>query len=134
MSPGAKSLAPPDGTTKMVQDAIAGGGMRAQQFAAGMVNGVHYLQLIEPIKQLKREERLDEALTLCYAAIDGAESAREGREPAPWYTEQAAIIHRKLGQTDQEVAVLERWLKACPADRRENSGIALRLEKLKGSA
>jgi hypothetical protein len=99
-----------------------------------MVNGVHYLQLIEPIKQLKREERLDEALTLCYAAIDGAEAGREGREPAPWYTEQAAIIHRKLGQKDQEVAVLERWLRACPADRRENSGIAQRLDKLRGGA
>lgn len=134
MSSRAKAMADHEGTNKIVQEALAGGGPRAEQFAAGMVNGVHYLQLIEPIKQLKREERLDEALTLCYAAIDGAEAARDGREPAPWYTEQAAIIHRKLGQKDQEVAVLERWLRACPPDRRENSGIAQRLDKLRGGA
>lgn len=133
MSSRSKAMAAHQDITMMVDDAMAQGGARAEEFAAGMVNGVHYLQLIEPIKQLKREERLDEALTLCYAAIDGAESAREGREPAPWYTEQAAIIHRKLGQNDQEVAVLERWLNACPADRRENSGIAQRLEKLRSA-
>lgn len=35
----------------MVTDALAGGGARAESFAQGMVNGVHYLQLFEPIKQ-----------------------------------------------------------------------------------
>jgi hypothetical protein len=29
-----------------------------------------------------------------------SERGRRGRGPAPWYTEQAAIIHRKLGQHD----------------------------------
>ena len=69
----------------------------------------------------------------CYAAIEGAEgsAAREGLEPAPWYTEQAAIIHRKLGQHDQEVAVLARWMNACPPGRRDGSRIKQRLEKLR---
>lgn len=39
----------------MVQEALAGGGARAAQFKRGMVDGVHYLELVEPIKQLKRE-------------------------------------------------------------------------------
>lgn len=122
-----------EGVSNMVASALAGGGDRADQFKSGIVNGIHYLQLVEPIKELKRENRLEEALTLCYAAIDGAEgsAAREGLEPAPWYTEQAAIIHRKLGQDDREIAVLERWVKACPADRRNGSSIKARLDQLR---
>lgn len=118
------------GVTGMVNDALAEGGARAQSFERGIVNGVHYLQLVEPIKQLKREGRLDEALVLCNAAISGAEAGREGREPAPWYTEQAAIIYRKLGQRDEEIAVLRRWLAVCPPDRRDGSRIKERLDKL----
>lgn len=130
LSSGAKAAAHQDGIDRMVADALANGGARADSFKQGMVNGVHYLQLVEPIKHLKREGRLDEALTLCYAAIQGAEANREGREPAPWYTEQAAIIHRKLGQRDQEIAVLQRWVVCCPPERREGSRIRERLDKL----
>lgn len=52
--------------------------------------------------QLKRDGRLEEALALCYKAIEAAEGNAGGREPAPWYTEQAAIVHRKLSQADEE--------------------------------
>lgn len=133
MSSRAKAQAHHDGVSEMVELALAGGGDRAKQFASGMVNGAHYLQLVEPIKELKREGRLEDALTLCYAAIDGAEASamREGLEPAPWYTEQAAIIHRKLQQHDQEIAVLERWVNACPPGRRDGSRIKERLDKLR---
>lgn len=89
-----------------------------------------YLTLLEPIKQAKREGRLDDALELCYRAIDSAERDRNGREPAPWYTEQAAIIHRKQGDHDKEVAVLQRWMAMCPPERRVGSKIQERLTKL----
>lgn len=115
--------------SEMVREALEGGGERARQFQRGMYKGVHYLQLVEPIKQLKRENRLEEALELCYQAIKGAERDRDGREPAPWYTEQAAIVHRKLGQHQEEIVVLERWLKMTPPDRREDSTIAERYRK-----
>lgn len=95
-----------------------------------MVGQHHYLETVEPIKQLKREGRLDEALVLCYGAIAAAEHARDGREPAPWYTEQAAIIHRKLGQRAEEEAVLRRWLSSCPPDRKSGSRIQRRLDSL----
>ncbi|MHC6220495.1 hypothetical protein [Arthrobacter sp. MMS24-S77] len=95
-----------------------------------MVDGVHYLELVEPIKQLKREGRFEEALVLCYKAIEAAEGNAGGREPAPWYTEQAAIVHRKLGQKNEELAVLKRWLARSPKAHRAGSSIAERLAKL----
>lgn len=110
-------------TTQMVDEALGGtDSNRAAQFRRGMVGRYHYLETIESIQQLKREGRLAEALDLCYGAIEAAEQDRGGREPAPWYTEQAAIIHRKRGERDQEVAVLQRWLEcahrsAAPAQR-----------------
>lgn len=130
LSSEAKAAAHHAGVTEMVRDALADGGERAQSFELGMVSGVHHLRLVEPIKQLKRKGRLDQALVLCNAAIEGAEAGREGREPAPWYTEQAAIIHRKLGRRDEEIAVLRRWLAVCPPDRRDGSRIKERLDKL----
>jgi hypothetical protein len=119
--------------SRMVDQALAQGGDRAEQFKKGMVGRLHYLETVEPIKQFKREGRLAEALALCYGAIDAAENAREGREPAPWYTEQAAIIHRRLGEHDKEESVLRRWLDACPPERRDGSRIKLRLDKLGSS-
>lgn len=119
-------------TSRMVDQALGGGGQRAEQFENGMVGRLHYLETVEPIKQLKREGRLAEALALCYGAIEAAENSREGREPAPWYTEQAAIMHRKLGEREREEAVLRRWLKVCPAERSEGSSIQRRLDKLIG--
>lgn len=118
-------------TTAMVSDALAGGGQRAREIKRGMVGKYHYLETVEPIQQLKREKRFEEALALCYGAIEAAENDARGREPAPWYTEQAAIIHRKLGQRDEEIAVLERWITKCPIGRRGDSSIQARLNKMR---
>ena len=121
-------------TTHMVDDALNGWDPnRALQFKNGMVGGYHYLETIEPIKKLKREGRLEEALALCYGAIEGAERARERREPAPGYTIQAAIIHRKRGERDAEIAVLQRWLALCPSKFRKGSAVQERLDKLLGA-
>lgn len=118
-------------TASMIREALEGDDpRRAEEFRRGLVDGVHYLQTIEPIKQLKGEGKLEEALELCYRAIEGAEADREDREPAPWYTEQAAIIHRKRGEREQEIAVLRRWLDVCPPDRRAGSAAQVRLDKL----
>lgn len=106
--------------------------LRAHEITAGMVKGYHYLELVEPIKQLKRDGRLQDALILAYAAIDAAENEASvsGREPAPAYTLHAAIVHRKLGQHDEERAVLERWIASTPAQRRQGSKVVERLDKL----
>ena len=130
MSSMAKAGANQADRSDMVREALAGGGARAAQFKAGMVNGVHYLELVEPIKQFKREGRFEDALVLCYVAIEGAEGDRNGREPAPAYTEHAAIILRKLGRRDEEILVLKRWLALCPPQYRDGSRIGERLAKL----
>jgi hypothetical protein len=132
LSPQEKVEAHQAGVNSMVVGALQGGGIRAEEFRAGMPQGVHYLQLVEPIKQLKRDGRLEDALTLCYAAMEGAEAAAklENLEPAPWYTEQAAIVCRKLDRTAEERAVLERWIAACPPGRGDNSRIRERLDSL----
>lgn len=131
LSTDAKRLAEHSERDKMVKEALSSGGERAEQFRAGMSDGIHYLQTVEPIKQLKREGRLEEALKLCYLAIEGAEQAakREKLQPAPFYTEQAAIVHRKLGQRHEEIAVLRRYVAACPPRYRDNA-LKARLDKL----
>lgn len=102
----------------------------ADDLARGVVHGMDAALIsVEPIKQLKREGRLEEALKLCYVAIEAAETAGWS-PPAPWYTEQAAIIHRKLKEPEKEIAVLERWTQRCPADMLPNHKLQVRLEKL----
>lgn len=110
--------------------------LRSSEITAGMVKGYHYIELVEPIKQLKRDGRLGDALILAYVAIVAAENEARisGREPAPAYTLHAAIIHRKLGQHDEERTVLERWIAVTPAERRKGSKVAERLDKLISNA
>lgn len=74
----------------------------------------HYCAWVEPIKQLKRDDRLDEALALLLEVIAVVELTEncDGREPAPWYTEQAAIIYRKQKNPAGEIEILQRWLDA----------------------
>lgn len=85
---------------------------------------------MEPVKQLKHERRLKAALGLCYKAIESAERDAQGGMPSPRYTEQAAIVHRKLGQRDKEAAFLKRWLARCPEAHRTGSSIGERLANL----
>ncbi|NTW40875.1 MAG: hypothetical protein HGA44_13510 [Cellulomonadaceae bacterium] len=116
----------------LVTEGMRGGGDRANRMRAGMVDGVHYLELVEPIKQLKREGRHEEALELCFVAITGAEGehASSGLIPPPWYTEQAAIILRRLKRLEEEAEVLRRYLALLPTDQRSTSRIAERLSKV----
>jgi len=113
---------------QMVADALEEGGGRGEEFKAGMVNGVHYLELVEPIQALKREGRLEEALELCFAAVAAAEGQKG--TPPPWYTEQAAIVARKLGRREDEIEVLRRYLKRVPAGQRAEHPLNGRLTKL----
>lgn len=46
----------------MVRETLQGGGERETHFRRGMVYGVHYLELVKPIEQQKREGRLDEVI------------------------------------------------------------------------
>ena len=118
-------------TREMLDRQAAASPAQAQQISAGTVDGVHYLELVEPIKQAKREGRNEDALRLCYQAIEGAERDRDGREPAPAYTRHAAIILRKLKRPDEEAAVLERYLRWLPDESRDQHEFSDRLLKVR---
>jgi hypothetical protein len=72
------------------------------------------------VEELGRQGRDDQALELVGALITAAEQEARvsGREPAPAYTERAAIIYRKRRDYLAEIAVIERWERACPPQRR----------------
>lgn len=72
----------------------------------------HYTDAVDDVKELKREGRHDEAESLLWWCIESAE--RQAREQGyetvpPWYYEHLAIVYRKEGRYDDEVAVLERY-------------------------
>ncbi|MBH5144310.1 exonuclease domain-containing protein [Rhodococcus erythropolis] len=85
-----------------------------QRNRAEHVRGKNFTVWVEPIKQLKRDDRLDEALELLLECVDVAErpGTLGGGMPAPWYTEQAAIVYRKQKNFVAEVDILRRWIDA----------------------
>ncbi|NKS63870.1 hypothetical protein GS966_18155 [Rhodococcus hoagii] len=116
---GDRSVQIPDLTAKPAVDAyaLADDSLIAPQNRNDplqQVRGRHYCAWVEPVKQLKRDSRLDEALELLLEVITVVERPEncDGREPAPWYTEQAAIIYRKQKNHAGEVAILQRWIDA----------------------
>lgn len=82
----------------------------------GDYRGRHYTEWVGTVKALKREGDFEAALKLLEGLMSAVEAEyRVDRlAPAPWYFEQAGIIHRKLHNNDDEVAVLERYLRITP--------------------
>jgi hypothetical protein len=115
---------------RLREQRLATGGQEADEQRQRLVRGKDFIEWVEPIKQLRRDGRDDEALRLLAECIDVAEcdARRNGWQPPTWYTEQAAIILRKNGNRTAEVALLERFLAACPNDRPQ-ADIAERLVK-----
>lgn len=75
--------------------------------------GGHYTEYVERVKQLKSENRHNEAIELLSKLVDQIE--REAKEHckgtgiAPWYYEQLAVIYRKEKRYNDEVGILERY-------------------------
>lgn len=80
---------------------------------AGLVDGAHYTEYVDGVKQLKREKRHAEAVALLDNLVEATEAqstaAAEGRGVAPWCYEQLAVIYRKEKRFSDEVAILERY-------------------------
>jgi len=97
---------------------------------SGSDEGVHYTENVETVKQLKREQKYDEAIEILLRCVDLTE--REALNAnhqltsdekfsilsevdtnqwgvSPWYYEQLAIIYRKQKKYSEEVAILERY-------------------------
>lgn len=76
------------------------------QVIAGMTeSGFHYLELVEPLHQLKREGRNNEALIMVVAGLR-AVLAAHGPEFPPFFLQQAGIVLRKL-QRGNEALLLD---------------------------
>jgi len=75
---------------------------------------------LDHVKALEKAGDPDQALKLVEALIVAAEQEAtiSGREPGPAYTERAAMIHRKRREYDAEIEVIERWMNACPPEKR----------------
>ena len=76
---------------------------------AGRIDGKHFTEYIERIKELKRAQRHDEAIELLLRCVDATEASSLGT--APGYYEQLAIIYRKDKRFSDEVAILERYAR-----------------------
>lgn len=80
---------------------------------------MNYIAQVEPIKQLVREHRYEEALTLlaeCLETIAQEVQTPPGELPStppPWYAWEAAVILRKMKDYDREVRVIERFMELC---------------------
>lgn len=75
--------------------------------------GGHYTEYVEHVKQLKAEDRNDEAIELLLRLVNETEKEAKahGKEwgVAPWYYEQLAVIYRKEKRYNDEVQILERY-------------------------
>jgi hypothetical protein len=105
---------------------------------AGAVDGVHYTDYVEQVKQLKREGRHPEAVDLLVKLVYAteAESRAAGSRwgVAPWYYEQLAIIYRAEKRFQDEVAVLERYEAQSKAPGAGPGRLAERLTKARSLA
>ena len=77
----------------------------------GYIDGRHYTTYVEEIKQLKRENRLDDAIILLQKIVETIEheSKKKKLGVPPWYYEQLAIIYRKKKEPNNEYLILKRY-------------------------
>lgn len=117
------------------RERLAAGGQEALAQSRRLVRGRDFVEWVEPIKQLRRDGQDQAALELLMECITATErDATANGWPLPtWYTQQAAIILRKRGDHAGEVAILERYLAACP-DGLGQAEIAERLIKARAKA
>lgn len=104
------------------------------------VRGESYHYWGPTVAELKRENRLPEALELAIECAAAAErdpvwqqEPTQWRTPAPAWTDDCCIIARKLGNLELEIKLLERWASHVAPEYRsevmETSGMGKRLDK-----
>jgi hypothetical protein len=101
----------------------------------GLVGDKHYTDCVETIKHLKREGRHTEAIELLLKTVAATERESEKMGPrwvvAPWYYEQLAIIYRKEGRIEDEIAILERYVQHTKTPKTGEDKLRERLKKAK---
>lgn len=86
---------------------------------ARQVDGKDIRAWFEEVKALKRADRLADAAALLLRMLDAEDAAAAiiKTDRIRWITDQAAIVFRKLGDLEAEVAVLQRYLMHFPPGR-----------------
>ena len=99
----------------------------------GTVRGRHFTEYVETVKDLRRLGDEEAAEHLLLELVDATEAeARAGSSGvAPWYYEQLAILYRKRGSREKEVAILERYAVQQHAPGASPPKLLARLEKAK---
>lgn len=103
----------------------------ASEYEQGLVRGADFLKWGDEVARLKREGHLREALGILLEILDATEQVQAQeranaperaallrwrvenvvvRETPPGWTENAAIVLRKLGDIEGEIAIIDRWL------------------------
>jgi hypothetical protein len=102
---------------------------------AGTVRGRHYTEYVEAVKELRREGSAEEAEHLLLELVDATEAEARaqgsGWGVAPWYYEQLAILYRRQGSPEKEVAILERFAAQPHAPGASPPKLQARLKKAK---
>lgn len=98
---------------------------------AGYVNGYHFTDYVDTVKDLKRNKKYTEAIDLLLNLVNATEreSEVEGFGVAPYYYEELAVIYRKLSRYDDEVKILERYDNQRKAPGKSPDRLAERLIK-----
>lgn len=104
--------------------------------AAGNVDGRHFTEYVQTVKDLRRSGHPDEAESLLLRLVIAteAESRVDGYGVAPWYYEQLAILYRKSGRLGAEIAILERYAARPHAPGVKPARLLERLEKMRRSS
>lgn len=79
----------------------------------------HFTDAVDTIKQLKREQRHDDAESLLLWCIEQAEQDNEFVDPPPWYYKHLAIVYRKDDRYEDEIQILERYLSNAVSPRED---------------
>jgi len=99
----------------------------------GFVEGKHFTDHVEQVKQLKREGQHDKAIKLLQKLVTATEAeSKDSTSPsgvAPWYYEQLALIYRKEKRYGDEVAILERYERQPKAPGAGPAQLAKRLKR-----
>jgi hypothetical protein len=102
-----------------------------KQERPGEYQGRHFTTYIDEIQSLKKSRQSDQLETLLRGLIATTEAEAYALQTlaAPAYFEELAILYRKLGRDDAELAILERYQRL-PANLRHSQRLAQRLIKV----
>lgn len=88
-------------------------GRSAPRTGPGTLDGRHYTECADDVRNLRRDGKDEEAERLLLRLVDATEEEAKAQKwgVAPWYYEQLAIIYRKRKDLDAEVRILERFAR-----------------------